>query len=183
MPDASSQMSHATAVHNATMRQTEPRFLANYWNASGPGPHMNDPWQRTGFPKPYLSKHTTFTRSDRFQYGDAFSANRGIRDRVSPGPGRYPPPPSDFDKHVKSKPLLKPGARRALRATWCAVRPPNALRRPSDGGRDPRATFARSIRSSGQVLDHAGLPDARQVAAWITGRTDDGLRRPIIDHA
>lgn len=110
-PDASSQMSHGSALHSAPMRQTEPRFLAAYFDAAGPGPRYNSPDTRTAFPKPYLRKHTTFGRSERF-LADAFAASRGNADPASPGPARYPPPPSAFDKHVRSASKLRPGARR-----------------------------------------------------------------------
>ncbi|KAG8464187.1 hypothetical protein KFE25_003250 [Diacronema lutheri] len=104
-PDASSYMSHASALHCASMRQTEPRFLAAFYDAAGPGPKYNSPHTRTAFPRPYPLKHTTFGRAQRFDYTDAFSANRGIADSASPGPARYPAPLSAFDKHIRSAPL------------------------------------------------------------------------------
>lgn len=105
-PDASANA--AGQLYSAPMRQTEPRFLAAYFDASGPGPRYNSPDDRTAFPKPYLSQHSTFGRSDRFSYVDAFSANRGVPDRASPGPGRYPATPSVFDKYNRSA-QLRPG--------------------------------------------------------------------------
>jgi hypothetical protein len=115
LPDVGSQMSFGSAMHTATMQQTQPRFGSNYFDASGPGPKYNTPHDRGIFQKPYLRKHTTFSRSDRFAYVDAFSASRGIPDRCSPGPGRYPASQSSFDKHVRSTERLKPGTRACSR--------------------------------------------------------------------
>lgn len=174
-------------MHTASMCQTQPRFGSNYFDASGPGPKYNTPHDRGIFQKPHLLKHTTFTRSDRFAYVDAFSASRGIPDRCSPGPGRYPASQSSFDKHVRSTERLKPGTRPrplAARDARPTARVPPArssrVARAQTSARaraalsarhflraDPPLTLSavspriRSVQSAGQILGDAGVPEAR----------------------
>jgi hypothetical protein len=98
VPDRPAQLPD---VHSTAMRETAPRFEAIYWDTSGPGPKYNLPETRTAFPT-VAQKKNGFGRSDRFFNADVFSASRGMAVKNTPGPLRYPAPPSVFDKHVPS---------------------------------------------------------------------------------